>query len=323
MLRYETHNLPPRAKLAYWNDVFSDFLMPLETRAPSPDHFDAEVSLIGLGKCRMGNIVSPPSHVERSARHVARSRQPRYFLHVPIQGRVMVRQDGRECLVEVGDMVVVDSTAPYTLDHCDPCEMLVLSMEAGELKKRIPAPAEMLGVKLAGDRGLTATASVTMRSLWDQAKAGLVPDEAAECICGNLLDLFATSCVTAGLGVGLIADSAVTVGRRMHIRRYIEVNLRDPELSARSIAAAFGISARYLHIIFSGEGETVSNYVLRRRLEETAKQLIDPAWRRRTITELAFGWGFNNATHFARVFKEKVGCSPREYRVRTAQPLAA
>jgi AraC-like DNA-binding protein len=239
-----------------------------------------------------------------------------------VVGQVAVRQDGRECLAEPGDMVLVDSTAPYTLDHSDPCNLLVLAIEAGELKKRIPAPAEMIGMKLAGDRGLTATASVTMRSLWEQAKAGLIPDEAGECVCNNLLDLFATCCVAAGVGVGLIADSAVTVGRRLHIRRYIEANLRDPELSARSIAAAFGISPRYLHIIFSGEDETVSNYVLRRRLEETAKQLIDPAWRRRTITELAFGWGFNNATHFARVFKEKMGCSPREYRARVAAPLA-
>ena len=323
MLRYETHSLPPRAKLAYWNDVFADFLTPLETRSASPDHFDAEVTLMSLGKCRIGNIISPPSHVERSARHVARSRQPRYFLHLPTQGRIAVRQDGRECVAEPGDMVIVDSTAPYSLDHCEPCDMLVLAIEAGELKKRIPAPAEMLGVKLTGRHGLTATASVTMHSVWEQAKAGLIPDEAAECVCSNLLDLFATSCVAAGIGVGLIADSAVTVGRRMHIRRYIEANLRDPDLSARSIAAAFGISARYLHIIFSGEDETVSSYVLRRRLEETAKQLVDPAWRRRTITELAFGWGFNNATHFARVFKEKMGCSPREYRVRTAQASAA
>jgi AraC-like DNA-binding protein len=323
MMRYETHSLPPRAKVGYWNDVFAAFHMPIETKPVSPDHFDAEVNVLSLGGCRMGAVSSLPARVQMSAGHSARSRHPRYFLHLQMEGRLAVAQDGRECLLGPGDMVICDSTAPYVLDYCDPCHTMVLAIEAGDFKKRIPAPAEMLGVKLSGDRGLTATSSIMMRSLWQQGKAGLIPADAAAAVAGNVLDLFATSCVSAGVGVGLIADSAVTVGRRLHIRRYIEANLRDPELSARSIAAAFGISPRYLHIIFAGEDETVSNYVLRRRIEETAKQLVDPAWRKRTITEVAFGWGFNNATHFARVFKDRMGCSPREHRARAAEPLAA
>ena len=58
----------------------------------------------------------------------------------------------------------------------------------------------------------------------------------------------------------------------------------------------------------------MSILILRRRLEECAMQLRDPIWARRTITEIAFSWGFNNATHFARVFREKYGLSPRDYR---------
>ena len=106
----------------------------------------------------------------------------------------------------------------------------------------------------------------------------------------------------------------MSISRRIQIRRHVEAHLRDPELSARSVAAAFGISPRYLHIIFSTGDETVSNVILRRRLEECAKQLRDPLWSRRTITEIAFSWGFNNATHFARVFRDKYDASPRDYR---------
>jgi AraC-like DNA-binding protein len=112
----------------------------------------------------------------------------------------------------------------------------------------------------------------------------------------------------------VVADAAIVGARRIQIKRYIEANLRDPELSVRSVAAAFGISPRYLHILFASENETVSSYILRRRLEECGKQLADALWQRRTITEIAFGWGFNNATHFARVFRNHYGTSPREYR---------
>lgn len=321
MMRYETHSLPARAKVGYWNDVISDVFTPMETKPEHPDHFDAEVSVLPFGKCWLANAVSLPAHVRRTTAHIARSRTQQYFLHLQLLGRLSVSQDGRECVLDPGDMVMCDSASPYALDYAEPCSTLVLSIGAAELKKRLPAPAEMLGVKLAGDKGLMATTSLMMRSLWEQGRAGLIPEEATANISENLLDMFATSCVTGG--VGLIADSAVAVGRRLHIRRYIEANLRDPELSARSIAAAFGISPRYLHLMFAAEEETVSNYLLRRRLEETARQLVDPAWTRRTITELAFGWGFNNATHFARVFKERFGCSPRDYRAQTKVQLAS
>jgi AraC-like DNA-binding protein len=169
----------------------------------------------------------------------------------------------------------------------------------------------VLGVKLSGDKGLSHTTSVMLRSVWAQAENGLPPEIGAR-IGASLLDVFATAWIdTAGMRV---AESATALARRIRIRRYIEASLRDPDLTARSVASAFGISPRYLHIIFANEGETVSNYILRRRLEECGKQLADEMWRRRTITEVAFGWGFNNATHFARVFKDHYGLAPRDYR---------
>jgi AraC-like DNA-binding protein len=34
----------------------------------------------------------------------------------------------------------------------------------------------------------------------------------------------------------------------------------------------------------------------------------------RTITEIAFGWGFSDAAHFSRIFRARFGCAPRELR---------
>ena len=31
-------------------------------------------------------------------------------------------------------------------------------------------------------------------------------------------------------------------------------------------------------------------------------------------TEIAFGWGFNDAAHFSRIFRARFGCSARELR---------
>jgi AraC-like DNA-binding protein len=39
----------------------------------------------------------------------------------------------------------------------------------------------------------------------------------------------------------------------------------------------------------------------------------------RHITEIAFGWGFNELTHFSRAFKERYGVSPRDWRHRSSR----
>src|SRR5690606_23432267 len=109
-------------------------------------------------------------------------------------------------------------------------------------------------------------------------------------------------------------SSAVVGGRDARARLFIEQNLSDPDLGPHTIARSLKVSARYLRMIFAREGECISSYVLRRRLEETARQLADPRWRGRSICEIAFQWGFNSAPHFSRSFRSHFGMSPREYR---------
>jgi len=310
MLNYTTHGLSPSAKISFWNDIISDVFAPLETRPANASQFDAEVRCLQVGRLRMANAISRAATVSRSKAQAAKVEEHRFFLHVQVGGQLLVRQEGHEALLEQGDLVLSDSTLPYSLSYDDSCSTLVLIVAENVLKQHLPTPEEMIGVKLSGEKGLSQTTSLMLRSVWEQAES--LPPELGSRIADSILDVFATACTeTRGM---LVADAAIVGARRIQIKRYIEANLRDPDLSVRSVAAAFSISTRYLHILFANENETISSYVLRRRLEECGKQLADVLWQRRTITEIAFGWGFNNATHFARVFRNHYGTSPRDYR---------
>jgi AraC-like DNA-binding protein len=74
------------------------------------------------------------------------------------------------------------------------------------------------------------------------------------------------------------------------------------------------MTARYLHHLFSDRDETVARYILRRRLEACARALQSGAQRGRTVTAIAFDYGFNSPTHFGRVFRAKFQMTPREFR---------
>jgi AraC-like DNA-binding protein len=313
MLTFSTHGLPSSAKVGYWNDVISDAFAPLDTRPNNPNEFDAELKCAQFGRLRLAGAQSRAARVARTRRQSSKVADHRYLLHVQVEGRMLIAQEGHEALLEQGDLVLSDNTLPYTLTYDDACNTLVLIVTPDELRKHLPTPEEVIGVKLSGAKGLSRTTSLMLRSVWEQAEGeeGL-PPELGSRIADSLLDVFATSW-TAEKGV-TVAETAIVGARRVQIKRYIEANLRNPDLNVRSVAAAFSISPRYLHVLFANENETVSSYILRRRLEECGRQLIDVLWRRRTITEIAFGWGFNNATHFARVFRNHYGTSPRDYR---------
>jgi len=231
-----------------------------------------------------------------------------------MEGRMTALQDGREGVLEPGDMVLCDTAAPYDLGLSGEAQTLILGIPTAELSRRIVSPRSLLGRRLPGTTGGMRMVQRLMLDIWDEVdgQQGL-PYQIGERLGAAILDLFATAC---HMQFGSDAtDGTVTDGHRTRIRRYIEANLFEPELSPASIAAGLGLSPRYLRLLVAGDGETLTAYILRRRLEECARRLRDPQYAGRSVTELAFACGFNDASHFSRTFRGRFGCSPRDYRL--------
>jgi AraC family transcriptional activator of tynA and feaB len=303
----------PAIGVMNWNDMASDSFVPIDVAAINARVFKTMVNVVALGPLTLANVIADPEIVEHPAGHAARQADRKFLLHLQLQGRMGVCQDGRQVWLDHGDIVVCDSALPYRLEHRERCSFLVLTIPYDRLKQHLPNPDQIGGWKFCGNQGFSQTISLMLKSLWAQAADGF-DAEIGNRLAAHLLDMLTTTWMsTTGVSV---EDSAAGASRRIQICRYIEANLRDPELTTRSVAAAFRISTRYLHMVFSARGETVSGFILRRRLEQCAKQFADPLWNKRTITEIAFGWGFNNATHFARVFRNHYRLSPRDYRNR-------
>jgi AraC-like DNA-binding protein len=192
----------------------------------------------------------------------------------------------------------------------------MLRVPANVLKEHLPSPEAFCGRPLLSTQGLTCTIAAVATSLCTQLENG-VSLHFQNSIARHLLDLIGTAYAIAF--DSLVTASSIVSGRHAKVKLYIEQHLRDPELSPSAIAAGLRLSSHYLRMIFATSSETVSAYILRRRLEESARQMVDPAWRGRSIAEIAFAWGFNSAPHFTRSFRDRYGVSPRHYRCR--QPM--
>ena len=94
-------------------------------------------------------------------------------------------------------------------------------------------------------------------------------------------------------------------------REYINENYTQ-DCSLSKIAEAVRVSPNYLHTAFSrGFGVTPYEYALRKRLEK-AKRLIMAG--EKSMLEIALELGFCSQSHFNKLFKEREGVTPAQYR---------
>ncbi len=212
----------------------------------------------------------------------------------------MFAQYGHESVLRSGDFSLCDSAAPYSYRVDDSAEVLMLRIPENILSEYLPSPENVCGRHSHASNGLTSAVAALALSLCDRLETGL-PSEFCARVARHLMELLATA-------YALEFDSqpagpSVISGRHAQVKLYIEQHLRDPHLTPSMIASRHKLSTRYLRMVFAVGGETISAYILRRRLEECARQISDPRWRGRSISEIAYAWGFNSTSHFARTFR--------------------
>jgi len=101
----------------------------------------------------------------------------------------------------------------------------------------------------------------------------------------------------------------IEVYHRERIRAITRSHLFDPDLCVASIAKAAGLSSSYVHRLFANETKTLGAWIWERRLEAAHRALLQPAMRKRSITEIAYSLGFKDPAHLSRLFKATYGCS--------------
>jgi len=305
-----TSGAATRSRFAAWTAHYCAQFEHAEIVPADLERFDAAIQTGELGSLRFARLSCAGSAIDRTqSAAVAHS----YSLIVQLAGSGTLCQYGQEAHLQPGDLALCDNATPHTHYMAERSELILLRMPANALRGHLPAPEQFCGRRLPGTAGTTSVAAALVNNLCHRTRAGL-PQPVQEGLANQLLELVAVSYTLAF--DTLIAPSSVVGGRFAKARRFIEQHLRDPELGPQKIARSLNVSSRYLRMIFAGEKDSVSAYILRRRLEEVAHQLADARWRGRSICEIAFGWGFNSAPHFSRSFRERYGMSPRQYRAR-------
>jgi AraC-like DNA-binding protein len=67
-------------------------------------------------------------------------------------------------------------------------------------------------------------------------------------------------------------------------------------------------------LLFEPIGISFAQYVARRRLLQCRAALASPSTTKRSVADIAFGWGFNSLATFYRAFEREFGMPPTALR---------
>ena len=236
---------------------------------------------------------------------------PRLSVGLQATGVSTITQGRWSAVLNTGDLYLLDPSLPFrsvatgtSSQHVFTIDLDCLASTDGEVRARPP-------LRLDGDAPDVFVAASHLGHI-----ANLVPDLDTEGLAAmgqNCVNLISTL-VFAPLEDFQASREPVETALQLRIMEYVRAHLRDPDLTAARIAFAHHISVRHLYSVLALAGISLGDWVRHHRLEECRRELAQPEAVTVTITTLSRRWGFGDATHFGRVFKDQYGMSPRAWR---------
>lgn len=305
-----TDTVRQRERLPYWCDLVCDTFVELDCDSQVSDSFSGELRNVAFGDIQISMVDSVAQRVRRTRSRIATSARDNFLLSLQLRGTGTISQDSRTATLSPGDFTLYDCTRPYELRFDDSFSQVVLRLPRETVTGRLIDSHLLTARRIDGRRGVGLLASSFIRQLHEQLAD--IDDLSLGRLQANAVDLMATALAEQTGGQTRPNEGQAII--RQRVCAYIDRNLGDSRLTCESIAAAHGISQRYLRKVFEASSTTVSDWIWSRRLEQAKSDLADPLLAHVSVTAIGFDVGFKDAAHFSRAFRSRFGMSPREWR---------
>lgn len=315
--RFNLDTLPGEARFQTWKEsisvIFDVSLFP-------DDHwqsFSSRLTTCHFGSQLLSNAVSCRQQFKRSPKLIAQDGIDHFLVQIYRSGRNIGDCGGRPLHARPGDVFILDLSQPLAT-HTDDFDNLTLIVPRTLFCRYMSNPERLHGRLLPRESPLAKLLSEHLHSLWNSRLQTTVEEAQAisEGVAALVMAYFGPLAVPENLPEVQAATAAA-------IRQYIAHHFSDPRLSPEFLAAHFQVSRAQIYRLFNPFGG-VASYIRQQRLKWCLAELSKPANCHRRIIDIALAAGFNDESHFSRLFRQTFGVSPGEVRHGLATtPLAS
>ena len=233
------------------------------------------------------------------------------FILMSVEGDVTVRHYGRRVTLSTGDLVLMDSREACTIDVGDDgARSMVLALPRDMLSQMRPNADTLYGHHMAGRRGSARMLSAILQALDVDGDEDDGDDAIAMSVTMSLLESALNS---SGPPEGRRTRTGEQITR---MRDWAMPRVSDPDFDVEMLGDEFGLSRRSLYRLFAESGTTPHRWLANLRLDLAEQWLRDPTSPHRSVCQIAYAAGFNDSSHFARLFKRRFGTPPAQLRIR-------
>jgi AraC-like DNA-binding protein len=303
-----------RAKI--WQRAMNKLYMPGCTYSDGEDRFRGDVyCLTSPQGVEFARVFGTPLRLEGKS-----ADQPyTIWLALIIEGKFSLRYKGLNLPAREGDIIYAPTGLDMSLTAESDFKILYVKIPPDLVHSRVLNPTLVDVGYLSCDTGVNRVFANMLLSLSENMEnieaSTLRPVEIA----------LAEFLVMSLNQQGSLQDFGGTA-KMLHFKRIcqgIDSHLADPDLSLGRVADEHHVSARYVQKLFEASGSSFVNYVRIRRLDRCRCELGNPEYRHLSVSDICFRWGFNDAAHFSRVFRNTFGIAPREYRRQKSELASA
>jgi AraC-like DNA-binding protein len=305
-----TSAVDPHERADYWAYLINSYHCRLDYRFPSRTDFRGHTNLRRTDAYQLVGWKSDAVTYRRSPRLIRADPDDDYRLIVPLAGQLTFRSDDGHATLTPGMASLVLLDQPFTMSMSDGMQGLISTIPRQEIRhrlNRVAPPTRPLDLTT----GLGRVAAGMVSGLYTESAA--LTDLQFNTVSEQLVNL---------LCMQILGEPASSPTHLTHVeataRRYIHAHAEDPDLIGARVASALGWSLRQIQLAFSAAGTTPSEAIREERLQLARDRLRSPAYRHRSITEIASDLGFGSASSFTKAFRRRFDTTPSQLRAEPA-----
>ncbi|MEU6352357.1 helix-turn-helix domain-containing protein [Streptomyces sp. NPDC047072] len=294
-----------------WGHLVTDACGPLQVYRTEPGTFQGAIVTGTFGTVQLAEVQAGPHAVERTELLLSRAAATPLYLTCVLAGEVRVSQDGKTAVARAGNLFSYDSSRPFTLWMRQPIHMVSVKFDHRLVDLRAGLDHPLRAATWCGNKGASVLLAGLLRSAASHM-AELDPGIADQ-LGSSVASLVGAVCSEK---LGEAGQDPVLMRRALlhRIKTFARTRLGSPDLTPRHLAKSHNISLRYLQLLFQSEDTSPALWIRNERLRRCRDDLSDPRSVHLTVANIAERWGLDSASHFSKLFRERYGMTPREWR---------